>query len=72
MVVRVLIPIYFDFEVLCRRSAPLPLAYMYIECVHYPTMSWDKRGVNRVRVNAQIFFCVGMFIQGLFIISIVK
>ena len=26
----------FDFVVLCRRSAPLPLAYMYIECAHYP------------------------------------
>ena len=36
MAVRVLIPIPFDFVVLCRRSAPLPLAYMYIECVHYP------------------------------------
>ena len=36
MAVRVLIPIPFDFVVLCRRSAPLPLAYMYIECAHYP------------------------------------
>ena len=28
--------------------------------------------MNRLQVNAPIFFCVGMFIQGLFIISIVK
>ena len=25
-------PIPFDFVVLCRRSVPLPFAYMYIEC----------------------------------------
>ena len=31
MAVRVLIPIPFDFVVLCRRSAHMPLAYMYIE-----------------------------------------
>ena len=36
MSVRVLIPIPFDFVVLCQRSAPLPLAYMYVECAHYP------------------------------------
>ena len=36
MAVRVLIPIPFDFVVLCRRSAHMPLAYMYIECAHYP------------------------------------
>ena len=36
MAMRVLIPIPFDFVVLCRRSEPLPLAYMYIECAHYP------------------------------------
>ena len=36
MAVRVLIPILFDFVVLSRRSAPLPLAYMYIECANYP------------------------------------
>ena len=36
------------------------------------TTTQDERGMNRLRVNAQIFFCVGMFIQGLFIISIVK
>ena len=36
------------------------------------TTTQDKSGMNRLRVNAQIFFCVGMFIQGLFIISIVK
>ena len=32
----------------------------------------EERGMNCLRVNAQIFFCVGMFIQGLFIISVVK
>ena len=31
-----------------------------------------KNEVAPLRVNVQIFFCVGMFIQGLFIISIVK
>ena len=36
MAVRELIPIPFDFVVLCRRRAPLPLAYMFIECAHYP------------------------------------
>ena len=36
------------------------------------TTTQDERGMNRLRVNAQIFFFVGMFIQGLFIISIVK
>ena len=36
MAVRVHIPIHFGFVVLCRRSAPLSLAYMYIECAHYP------------------------------------
>ena len=39
MAVRVLIPIPFDFVVLCGRSgrsAPLPLVNMYIECAHYP------------------------------------
>ena len=35
MAVRVLIPIPFDFVVLCQRRAPLPLAYMFIECAHY-------------------------------------
>ena len=38
MAVRVLIPIPFEFVVLCRRSAPFPLAYMYmyIACANYP------------------------------------
>ena len=36
MAVRVLIPIPFDFVVFCRCRAPLPLAYMFIECAHYP------------------------------------
>ena len=36
------------------------------------TTTQDKRGMNHLRVNAQIFFCVGTFIEGLFIIFIVK
>ena len=36
------------------------------------TTTQNERGMNRLRVNAQIFFYVGMFIQGLFIITIVK
>ena len=36
MAARLLIHIPFDLVVLCRRSAPLPLAYIYIECAHYP------------------------------------
>ena len=35
------------------------------------TTTQDERSMNPLE-NAQIFFCVGMFIQGLFIISIVK
>ena len=35
-------------------------------------LTQDERGMNRLRINAQIFFCEGMFILGLFIISIVK
>ena len=47
MGVRVLIPIPSDFVVLCRRSTPLPLAYMYIECAHYPQFyapTWESLG----------------------------
>ena len=36
------------------------------------TTTQDELGMNRLQENAQIFFCVGMFIQDLFIISIVK
>ena len=36
------------------------------------TSPQDKRGMNCLRVNAQIFFCVGTIIEGLFIISIIK
>ena len=36
------------------------------------TTTQDERGMNRLRVNAQIFFYVGTFIEGLFIIFIVK
>ena len=36
MAMRLLIPIPFDFVDLCQRCAPLPLAYMYIECAQYP------------------------------------
>ena len=32
----------------------------------------DEQGMNRLRVNAQIFFYVGTFIEGRFIIFIVK
>ena len=30
------------------------------------TTPQDERGMNRLQVNAQIFFCIGIFIQGLF------
>ena len=43
MAVRVLIPIPFDFVVLCRRRVPLPLAYMFIECAHYPSFMYPRR-----------------------------
>ena len=33
----------FVFVVLCRRSAPLPVAYMYIECAHYPQIYAPRR-----------------------------
>ena len=36
------------------------------------TTTHDEWGMNRIRVNALIFFCVGTFIEGLYIIFIVK
>ena len=51
MTVRVLIPIPFDFVVLCRRSAPLPLAYMYIEFFIPPVLCTHvgcKKGILAV------------------------
>ena len=44
---------------------------------YHPTSDTNKSGLyyelyELNQVNAQFFFCVGMLIQGLFIISIVK
>ena len=47
MAVRVLIPIPFDFVVLCRRSAPMPLAYMYIECCTLPPVLCTHVGFKK-------------------------
>ena len=62
----------------CNTSETYPTQSWKLPQYHFnyhdelETTTQDELGMNRLRVNAQIFFCVGMFIQGLFIISIVK
>ena len=50
MAVREPIPIPFDFVVLCRRSAPLPLAYMDIECALCTHVGF-KKGILAVMIK---------------------
>ena len=47
MAVRVLIPIPFDFVVLCRRRAPVPLACMYIDVHTTPSFMHPRRFEER-------------------------
>ena len=62
----------------CNTSETYPTKSWKLPRKHFnyhdelETTTQDERGMNRLQVNAQIFFCVEMFFQGLFIISIVN
>ena len=73
MGVRVIIPIPSDFVVLCRCSTPLPLAYMYIECAHYPQFyapTWEF--LRKMLLPLQFFSSIKLKVLGVGVVILLS